>query len=208
MVTAGGVCINLKGREPFGVVDAGKSYEDLRDELISKLEDLRHPITGKRIILKVYRREEIYSGDQVNGAPDLVIKWNEENIFSGQNVEEKLWGRVEKQRRRKLDLSEHTGEHAQNGIFIAKGRNIKKGATIGDASIVDVAPTILFLNQQPVPTDMDGKVLEEIFDPTFLRENIIRYVEPKIVEETSNNFEYSEHEKQAIKNRLRDLGYL
>lgn len=207
-VTAGGVCINLKGREPAGVVENGKSYEDIRDELISKLEDLRHPRTGKRIIHKVYRREEIYSGDQVNEAPDLVIQWNEENIFSGLDVGEGLWDGLENKRGRKLDLGAHTGEHAQNGILIAKGENIKKGSIIREASILDIAPTILFLKQLPVPIDMDGKVLEEIFDVKFLKENKVSYVDPKIDKKASSNFEYSEYEKQAIKKRLKDLGYL
>jgi len=207
-VTAGGVCINLKGREPSGIVEAGKSYEDIRNELISKLEDIRHPLTGKRIILKVYRREEIYSGDHLRDAPDLVIKWDEEDIFTGQDMEEGLWSGSKKKKGRKRDLGEHTGEHAQNGIFIAKGGNIKKGTTIREASILDIAPTILFMKQQPVPTDMDGRVLEEIFESKFLKENTVSYIDPKIDEMATSNFEYSEHEKQAIKNRLKDLGYL
>ena len=207
-VTAGGICINVKGREPNGIVEVGEDYEEIRNDLISKLEDLKHPITGKKIVQKVYRREEIYSGDHVNDSPDLVIKWHEENIFSGQDIGEGHWNGFEKRRRKKLDLGEHTGEHAQNGIFIAKGKNINKGVVIEDASIKDIAPTLLFLNKQPVPADMDGKVLEEIFDEKFLSENPVEYADPKIANKSMQNFQYSEHDKKVIEKRLKDLGYL
>lgn len=55
--------------------------------------------------------------------------------------------------------------HSLNGIFMAYGKDIKKEWTITGANIYDVTPTILHLFGIPIPQDMDGKVLKEIFKP-------------------------------------------
>ena len=52
------------------------------------------------------------------------------------------------------------GSHRINGIFIMKGKDIKENATIENAEIIDIAPTILYLMGLPIPPDMDGKVLD------------------------------------------------
>ena len=39
--------INLRGREPQGTVEPGREYENLREEIISRLKVLRHPVTGR-----------------------------------------------------------------------------------------------------------------------------------------------------------------
>jgi len=60
----------------------------------------------------------------------------------------------------------HTG--APPGIFIAKGEGIRKGVEIGDAGIYDITPTLLYLFDFPVASDMDGRVLDEIFEESYL----------------------------------------
>jgi len=51
-----------------------------------------------------------------------------------------------------------------NGIFVAKGPRIKKGIKIDGAKIYDIAPTILHIFGLPIPNEMDGRVLKEIFN--------------------------------------------
>ncbi len=68
--------INLRGREGKGIINPGPEKERLMDELIKRLEAVRDPKTGERVILKVYKREEIYSGRWVKDAPDLLIGYN------------------------------------------------------------------------------------------------------------------------------------
>jgi len=53
--------------------------------------------------------------------------------------------------------------HAMDGIFMAYGPDIKKQYTINNANIFDITPTLLHLLNLPVPSDMDGKVLTDIF---------------------------------------------
>ena len=49
---------------------------------------------------------------------------------------------------------------------MVKGPDIKVGRKISRVNIWDVAPTILHILGLPIPRDMDGKVLHEIFDPS------------------------------------------
>jgi len=58
----------------------------------------------------------------------------------------------------------HTGSHSdRNGDFIINGPLIKEGIKIKDITPYDIAPTILSLYDQSIPSDFDGRVLKEIF---------------------------------------------
>ena len=57
-----------------------------------------------------------------------------------------------------------TGVHKREGVFLACGPGIKRGVEIQGARIYDLAPTILHVLGAPMPRDMDGSVLREIFE--------------------------------------------
>jgi predicted AlkP superfamily phosphohydrolase/phosphomutase len=69
-----------------------------------------------------------------------------------------------------------TGKHHEMGLFIASGGPILKKANV-QASIYDIAPTILALQGMPVPNDMPGRVLTEIIDPEFLARYPITHID-------------------------------
>ena len=50
-----------------------------------------------------------------------------------------------------------------DGIFIAYGPDIKEGFETNDVEIYAITPTILHLYNVPIPKDIDGRVLKEIF---------------------------------------------
>jgi predicted AlkP superfamily phosphohydrolase/phosphomutase len=58
----GKVYINLKGREPKGIVEP-EDYDAVCDEIVKAFEAFRDPNTGEPVVKKVYKREEIFSGD-------------------------------------------------------------------------------------------------------------------------------------------------
>ena len=80
--------------------------------------------------------------------------------------------KVELPNGKKLNLDEitdfnpaNTGTHCENyGVFMIQGSRIKKGKKIGDITPYDIAPTILSLFGEPIPSEMDGRVLTEIFN--------------------------------------------
>jgi hypothetical protein len=78
-------------------------------------------------------------------------------------------------------------------------------ARLEDAQITDVAPTILYLRDAPIPSDVDGRVLTDAFDPEVLSRGQRRggaSVNP------SQEAEYSEEEAAEIHDRLKSLGYV
>lgn len=204
----GNIYINLRGREPEGVVEQGQEYESVRSRIIEALNDLRDPDTGDRIIDRVYRREELYEGPYVAKAPDLLIKWHDYSYYTSVNPKVEtgeIFGPCGY-----IDSSEyrHIGTHRLDGIFIASGKMVKKEVSIEGANIVDLAPTILHLFGQPIPDDMDGRVLEDIFTEDFLSGNPPRYRSASGEDGTASTVAYSSEEEQDIKERLKGLGYI
>ncbi|MCX9012409.1 MAG: alkaline phosphatase family protein, partial [Candidatus Methanoperedens sp.] len=168
--TWGTIYINLAGREPQGIVKE-EDYEKLRDEIIDGLE---------KISVKAYRREEVYRGKYLNLAPDIILDTddyvNSITAKVGYGSEFVEW---------------QGGSHRINGTFIAWGPDIKENIEI-NAKIWDVAPTILHMFGIPVPKDMDGRVLKEIFkvDSQVMKREI-RYNEAD--------------DRERIKNRITTL---
>jgi len=142
----GGIYINLKGREPQGVVEHAE-YEKLRDEIIKELENLKNPKTEEKFFPKVYKKEELYSGPYINHAPDIVIDTEAYDPVGwfGYN---KIYD----------DSPVKSGSHRKNGILIIWGKDVQH-VSIEDAKITDVAPTILKLMSVEIPEDMDGSPL-------------------------------------------------
>ena len=194
-----GVYINIK-RDGFGVVEPGAEYEQLRNEIKSKLLELRDPWTRDTVIDKIWFKEQIYQGPQARYAPDLVFVAREYAYLGRQ-----LFG-DRKIIRSAEDLP--VGFHRSNGIFLAHGSMIREGLNIEGASIADIAPTILYTLGLPVPDDMDGAVRGEIFRDGIIENRPIAFAEATQYQETEEQETYSEEETEKIKNRLRSLGYI
>jgi hypothetical protein len=74
--------------------------------------------------------------------------------------------------------------------------------------VYDIAPTILYLQHHPVPSDMDGKVLADMFTEERLRRHPVQHGEPGGTVYREDQVELDEKETEKIKGRLQDLGYL
>jgi hypothetical protein len=70
----------------------------------------------------------------------------------------------------------HYGFPYQEGVFIAYGKDIKKGRKYYNISTLDVTPTIIYLFGLPAAEDMDGRVLEEIIDDSYRRRQPINVI--------------------------------
>jgi predicted AlkP superfamily phosphohydrolase/phosphomutase len=71
-----------------------------------------------------------------------------------------------------------SGTHAgaPDGVLLAMGDGIRAGAVLQHASVLDVAPTILYLMGLPVARDMEGRVLTEMLDEEFTRAHHLSFV--------------------------------
>jgi predicted AlkP superfamily phosphohydrolase/phosphomutase len=169
--TWGTIYLNVRGREPQGIVKE-EEYEQVRSKIIEEL---------KEISVKAFRREEIYEGEYLELAPDIVIQIdNNVNSISGKVGYGKIF------------LKGFNGvHHRTNGTFIAWGPNIRKNFEM-NAKLYDVTPTILHMFGVPIPKDMDGRVLKEIFKGELAMREI--------------RYEDFEENKKIIK-RIKELKY-
>lgn len=106
--------------------------------------------------LDFYDPHSYYSGRYVGLSPDILFaidNFGVEVKYGPSNIVYKTGP----------DNPSHSGDHRFEGLFLAYGPHIKQGAQIGGAKICDIAPTALHMFGLPVPYDMDGKVLTEIF---------------------------------------------
>ncbi len=169
--------INLRGREPQGIVEAGKDYEELREEIIARLRSLTDPESGEAVMAEVYRNNEIYWGPNLNKVPDIIGVPNPRYNVSSSLLSTSIFS----------DCSPGIAGHhwAQlNGILIASGPDIKAGEKIKGARLIDIAPTVLHMMSPPVPRDMDGRVLNELFrEDSEIAKRLVKY--QNVAEESS-----------------------
>jgi predicted AlkP superfamily phosphohydrolase/phosphomutase len=198
----GQIFLNVKGREPQGTVAPGTEYETLRDDIIRQLKELQDPATGEPVVEQIYRREEIYRGQALERAADI--------IFIPTRMEYFGFGEYEFGSHRVIETMQRgiSGTHRMNGVLMLYGAPIKPGTLVEGASLLDLAPTILHLMGEPVLTDMDGKVLTEALQPPLADPASIRFVEPKESQDQTDDTGLSDQEESVIAERLRSLGYV
>lgn len=196
-----GIFVNLKRREPEGIVEPGQEYEALREHLIQALLDLRDPQTGGAIVHAVYRREELYEGPFLEQLPDLVFDLGEHPYLAGDSL---TASRVLEP----LPSDFLQGRHRANGIFIATGPDIRPGVRLEGARIVDVAPTVLYALGLPIPKDMDGRPLLSIFTDETRASRPVEYARPQRPAGAGEAPAYDEDDLDEMERRLQGLGYM
>jgi predicted AlkP superfamily phosphohydrolase/phosphomutase len=196
--------INLAGREPKGAVQP-EDYESVRSTIIEALTESRDPITGESVAQQVCRREDIYWGPHVGKAPDINVRWTTDFVVSGLVTD----GICVSRGALSPLVAPNNGGHRLHGTLIVKGQSVERGIEVDGAQIIDLAPTILYLFGEPIPSDMDGRALEEIFEPRFVADNplILRDVEPEERRDFGRGT-YTEEEEREIEERLKGMGYL
>lgn len=205
------IWINLEGVKPAGIVKPTE-YKALTDFIVEKLGELKDPRTGKRIIARVYRRDEIFHGPFSSEGADLVLDWwSEDSLFSTEPsfVQDTDKPPVVIREDRPSGNSEWSGTHRLNGILIGCGPALKDGAAIENARLIDIAPTLLHLLGVAVPEDMDGKVLTGAFQPNFLAAHPVRSGAAAGTLATADRQSgYTDEESAKVEERLQALGYL
>jgi arylsulfatase A-like enzyme len=75
------------------------------------------------------------------------------------------------------------------GIFIIRGKGVKRGVEIPLPHIMDIAPTVLYLFGIPIPSAMDGRVMLDVFEDDTLSQFSVCFDEER---RESAHFEYGE----------------
>jgi len=183
----------------------------LRDEISQRLLDLVDPQTGQRVVRDVVRPQEIYDGDFARHAPDLLPSWWEDGFLLEDSVPgDPTQSVVERSQSPVVGGVEFSGSHRMGGVLILNGPSIRQGQVADDASIIDVAPTILHLMGLPVPADMDGEVLVDSLEERFVESHPVQFEDDDGERAIGSNghVAFTDEEQELIARRLTALGYL
>ncbi|HEX2051511.1 MAG TPA: alkaline phosphatase family protein [Actinomycetota bacterium] len=192
-----GVFVNVRGRERFGIVPPDE-LAAVKDDLVARFEALTGP-DGRRVADRVWRSEDVFEGDALDGAPDVLP------VLAGHRYEldDELFHREPF-----TDVSTMPrGVHHPDGIVVVAGAGARAGARL-DAHVTDVMPTLLYQAGLAVPEGLDGAVIDAAFEPEWRADRPVRTVAPLSSAETSDVSPYSADEEAIIEESLRGLGYL
>lgn len=191
----GQIWVNLRGREPQGIVGSGAEYQKVCEALINELcSNWLDPRTNSPVVAQVLKKEDAYTGEYLFKAPDLVIVYRpgystSSNAtfldFDGESVRE---------------VNTSSDAIAPYAQLIAGGPCLVSGFA-ESCSLVDVMPSLLYLLGQPIPHFIDGQVISSMFTSSYRQQTPL-----KVVEDESDLL--SEEEEGLVVDRLRDLGYL
>jgi predicted AlkP superfamily phosphohydrolase/phosphomutase len=154
------ISLNLEGREPDGFVQPGAEADALFAEIRHQFLRLVNAGTGRPAVQQVDWVPGMYPGPAEDCLPDIVVHWAKDapidklvhpdlGTFSAPG------------------FPLRTSQHTPNGFLIARGPAIDEAAAVPDASSLDIAPTLLHLLGQPVPLEMQGRVLFEFLKSSF-----------------------------------------
>ncbi len=153
----GQIYVNLRGREGRGIVNAGKEYDALLDEIAKGLEAEVDPATGERFVLKVYKGPETFAGAAPERMPDLQLAFRDGYRSSWRTPLGGIPADLFEPNRRKW-----SGDHACSDAPDTPGVILStRKLPPGSPAIVDLAPTALKYLGVPVPPEMTGKALLE-----------------------------------------------
>ena len=183
---------------------ASLSYDSVCEQVSAVIMKVVDPQTGRPVAKRVWRRSELYSGPSAGSAPDLHIEWDEDALGEQLCYPDGQRTIITGGRPRGLALR---GRHRSEGIFIARGPDVRQGVVLPSITHYDVAPTILYLQDAPIPQDVDGQVLVGMLSEQSLASRPVRLTQRQD-SSTSSTEVLSEAETRIIEQRLRDLGYL
>jgi predicted AlkP superfamily phosphohydrolase/phosphomutase len=199
------IWLNTADLSPNGVPESryDEVVSELKRQLLEKCLDVE---SGRNVIEWAKHRQECYTGPRTGNAPDLLLRWKEDERIAGLR-----FGREGKPIYPQYPTREfiaNNGDHRPMGVFMAQGEGIRKNMVISGLDIVDVTAAAVYLNYLPVPDFMEGKIRPEMFEESFLRDHPVETGSRNFSQDKTGELNYSPEEETALKDRLRGLGYL
>ena len=144
--------LNLAGREMQGVVAPGDEAQSLIKEIAKRLSQVRDPLTKEKVVTHVYKPGDIYSGNYVKKAPDLILGYNRNYRSSWETI-------LGKYPREELINNDDkwSGDHCMDNIFLSGIFLCSKKVGMQHPALYDLAPSILGEFGIKKPKNMIGK---------------------------------------------------
>lgn len=198
------VFLNVRGREPQGIVEPGE-YDLVLNQLLESLRDLQDE-AGTRMRNAVLKPRDLYR-DCRNFPPDLMVYFDGLGLRSIGTVGNRdilLDGN-------RPDMD--SANHDLYGIFIQTRmhdlrRGIKWDKVEEDISCLDITPTVLHEFGLPVPEGLAGRVINHCGYQAACTRKVSGPRRPDAKTHELRGGGFTSEEEEIIKQRLKDLGYL
>ncbi len=188
----GSIQVNLSGREPQGNISA-EQQSDLVDEILDSLRAAINPVHGGPLVRRAFRTSSLYQGPYSDLLPDILFE-----------VDERIMVQPFTRIPSTEPLAAPFSDHVLEGIFIAAGPSFPAREERGEASIMDIAPTVLHLLDLPVHNEMDGEVLERFLNGG----RSVRYEdEPAGLTDGIDGDSFTDEERKELETRLKSMSY-
>lgn len=164
----GYIRINLRGREPEGIIEPGKEYEEVCAEITAQLKSLVNPQTARAAVREVIHTDQVFPGERRNHLADLVVQWDPETKITTELYSEAV-GSVRSEKPCYALAPFYTGNHRPAAFFMARGPGIPAGMTLEGGHILDLAPSFLAYFGMEQAKYMSGTALSQLFSSQKFR---------------------------------------
>jgi predicted AlkP superfamily phosphohydrolase/phosphomutase len=147
--------VNLRGREPHGIVAPGEEYRLLLMHLEREFRALVNVDTGRPAVEATYKIHELCPGPRADELPDFAIRWSSDGPLT--SIESPRLGRITGR-----VLEDRTGNHRPGGFLLARGPGIRPQTKRLRGDILQFPTTILALHGIPRPDQLEMPALEEL----------------------------------------------
>lgn len=159
------VYLNVKGRDPDGIVEPGEEYQELRDKIMEALLSATDD-SGRHLYRVVLPMEQAgrlgVGGDRVGDIFMVPAAHRPETAMS----HEEFWRTHTREETGTWDWPRlNAGSHSDDAYFVLSGPGVKQGYRRPRPTLItSVAPTCAVAWGIPVPADADGSVLWEFLE--------------------------------------------
>ncbi len=187
---AGNCFINDTERFENGIVPPER-VPAVKAELIDYFESITDD-DGDRLF-RVFDGDELHSAD--DDSPDIIV-----NAVDGYESRNAIADTPA------ADPDVTVASHRHEGVVCCRGPSIEGGVAIDDATVVDVAPTLLHGLGKPVPSNADGDVRFDVFHEDAPAAN--RAVTTTTVGRQQTDEAADDDQFDDVEERLQGLGYM
>jgi len=147
--------VNVRGREPKGIVARGQQYDAVLTLLEAELRALVNVETGRPAVEEVFKVHELFPGPRVDDLPDLAVLWNAEAPIN--SVQSPRLGRIDVRAN-----EDRPGNHRAEGFVLARGPAIRPNAAQLHADVLQVPATFLAMHGVAIPAHFEMAPIYEL----------------------------------------------
>ncbi len=196
--------LNRKDQQPQGQVP-DHEVDALLTEITEGLMAIEDPWTGGPLVRKVWRREDLYQGDAVHDAPELILDLAYDQGYSynclSSGHEGPTWRKLDPSERLGAKAAGMNGTHRRDGFWLLHGDGVTPRRK--RANMIDMAPTALSAMGLHAPDWFEGRSHHKISQSA---QNL-----PSTVQNLANQGSaqpWTQAQQAVLEDRLRKLGYM